>query len=191
VAKRVSPPPSENPTRPVGRHRSGHSLSLSLKGIAGSRPSGRSLSGKCDRRAGGAVRGRRTAEFGRQQQPGRLASQRARTPVVRRHEVGQPRSERRFCSRGGAALCGESVGSRQPPPVVGIAQIWRSASTGGRLCQVRLPLPGGGEGRGRSRRTCASRPTGKPDQRGGRLALIETKQSPSFRAHSRSLGVVV
>jgi hypothetical protein len=48
--------------------------------------------------------------------------------------------------------------SGQPPPVVGIAQIWRSANTGGRLCRVGLPLPGGGEVRGRSRRNCASRP---------------------------------
>ena len=54
-----------------------------------------------------------------------------------------------------------SAGSGQPPPVVGIAQIWRPASTGGRLCRVRLPLPGGGKARGLSRRSCASRPTEK------------------------------
>ena len=32
-------------------------------------------------------------------------------PVVRRHEVGQPRSKRLRSSRGGEALCGESAGS--------------------------------------------------------------------------------
>ena len=53
---------------------------------------------------------------------------------MRRHEVGQPRSER----RGGEALCGQSAGSDQSPAVVGIPQIWRWASTGGWLCRVRL-----------------------------------------------------
>jgi hypothetical protein len=62
-----------------------------------------------------------------------------------------------FVSRG-EELCGMSAGSGQPPPVVGIAQIWRSACTGGRLCRVRLPLPCGGEARGLVRRSCASRP---------------------------------
>jgi hypothetical protein len=55
-----------------------------------------------------------------------------------------------------------SAGSGQPPPVVGIAQIRRSACTAGRLGRVRLPLPGGGEARGLSRRSCASRPIHKP-----------------------------
>jgi hypothetical protein len=54
-----------------------------------------------------------------------------------------------------------SAGSGQPPPVVGIAQIRRSACSAGRLCRVRLPLPGGGEARGSSRRSCAPRPEQK------------------------------
>jgi hypothetical protein len=66
--------------------------------------------------------------------------------------IGAPLSVSR-----GEELCGMSAGSGQPPPVVGIAQIWRSACTGGRLCRVRLALPGGGEARGLSRRGCASR----------------------------------
>ena len=65
-----------------------------------------------------------------------------------------------------------SAGSRQPPPVVGIAQIRRSACTAGRLCRVRLPLPGGGEARGLSRRSCASRPEQKAARTRSRLLLL-------------------
>jgi hypothetical protein len=70
------------------------------------------------------------------EQRGGPTLRRSRTPVVRRHEVGRPQSEHRSYSRGGGALCGASTGSGQPPPVVGIAQIWRSASIGGRLCRM-------------------------------------------------------
>jgi hypothetical protein len=65
-----------------------------------------------------------------------------------------------------------SAGSGQPPPVVGIAQIWRSACTAGRLCRVRLPLPGGGEARGLSRRSCAPRPEQKAARTRSRLLLL-------------------
>jgi hypothetical protein len=66
-----------------------------------------------------------------------------------------------------------SAGSGQPPPVVGIAQIRRSACSAGRLCRVRLPLPGGGEARGSSRRSCASRPTRqRTDRRAARFQCL-------------------
>jgi hypothetical protein len=65
-----------------------------------------------------------------------------------------------------------SAGSGQPPPVVGIARIRRSACTAGRLCRVRLPLPGGGEARGLSRRSCAPRPEQKAARTRSRLLLL-------------------
>jgi hypothetical protein len=49
-------------------------------------------------------------------------------------------------SRGGEAVCGQSAGSDQPPPVVGTAQISRSGSKGGPLCGVRLPSAGEAQG---------------------------------------------
>ena len=79
--------------------------------------------------------------------------------------IGAPLS-----SRSGKALCSKSAGSSQPPPVVRIAQIWRSASTSGRLCRVRLPLPDGGEARGRSRRSGRSS-QGAATPRSGALPL--------------------
>jgi hypothetical protein len=77
-----------------------------------------------------------------------------------------------FVSRG-EELCGMSAGSGQPPPVGGIAQICRSACTAGRLCRVRLPLPGGGEAHGLSRRSCASRPAREPGSTPSQLSLLD------------------
>ena len=73
-----------------------------------------------------------------------------------------------------------SGGSGQPPPVVGIAQIWRPASTGGRLCRVRLPLPRGGEARGLSRRRLRVSSTGR--------ARSSSLDSCEIRRRTRSLG---
>ncbi len=88
------------------------------KGIAGSRPPGRSLSGN-------AIAAR-AAQFGAGAllSLGESSSQvdRPRGGHVRMQELGQTRSER----RGGEVLCGQSAGSDQPPAVVGIAQSGRS-----------------------------------------------------------------
>jgi hypothetical protein len=62
-------------------------------------------------------------------------------------------------------LCGMSAGSGQPPPVVG------------RLCRVRLPLPGGGEARGLSRRSCASRPEQKAARTRSWLANLQAQRT--------------
>jgi hypothetical protein len=52
------------------------------------------------------------------EQPRRPTSRRSRTPAVRRHEI----EKRRCSSRGGEAPRGESAGSGEPAPLVGIAQ---------------------------------------------------------------------
>src|SRR5450755_5192260 len=80
-----------------------------------------------------------------------------------------------FVSRGEALRYVRRFG--QPPPVVGIAQIWRSACTAGRLCRLRLPLPGGGEARGLSRRSCASRPEQKAARTRSWLANLQAQRT--------------
>jgi hypothetical protein len=55
-------------------------------------------------------------------------------PVVRRHDVGN-RNRSAVLTLEVARHCAVSPPARvSRPPVVGIVQIWRSASTGGRLC---------------------------------------------------------